>query len=444
LVGQRTLKEKNAMAYIHGAVSVPELAGTPDFGEPIAIAPPVTGTRLKTVLALPGFRFADNKLQPEHVQAIKDFAKVVAADKTAGRILRFVGHTDSAGPAKVNLRLGFGRAQLALMRMTEELEALGEFGIKTLLMTQGEATRLGDNRTAAGRATNRGVAIVFERPAPPCSPSGSGALHGFADARARVPDIRPGRASDLNLDRFEFKLALVPPQHRAAIDALAKRIIDAAVHIVSGPLGRVELFGHADFIGERGYNNPLGLLRAKAVRNALIATLEKKMRGVTSRIEIDAFSLGEDYPVDASDRSDEGRARSRRVQVYAFLVPWVRFPHEITHDPGGNKKPPEPPPPPPDPDIDAILRMKIPNAPRKCVNVYDVVVKLLRKILDRLLDRSPIPRRFHKKVRELAEKRARDFRDDLIEQGLKEIGLEGQVNVAARKLVVHAMQQACI
>jgi hypothetical protein len=198
----------------------------------------------------------------------------------------------------------------------------------------------------------------------------------------------------------------------------------------------------ADFIGERGYNNPLGLLRAKAVRNALIATLEKKMRGVTSRIEIDPFSLGEDYPVDPTDRSDEGRARSRRVQVYAFLVPWVPFPHEITNDPGGNKGPPEPPPP--DPDIDAILRMKIPNAPRKCVKVYDEVVKFLRKLLDRLLDRSPIPRRFHKKVRELAEKRAADFRDDLIEQGLKEIGLEGQVKVAARKLVVHAMQQACI
>ena len=432
------------MAYIHGAGSVSELAETSDFGEPIVITTPVTQTRLKTVLALPGFKFADNKLRPEHVKAIKDFAKVVAADKSADRSLRFVGHTDSAGPLKVNLRLGFGRAQIALLQMTDELDALGDSGVDMLIMTQGSATRLGDNRTAVGRATNRGVAIVFERPAPPCGTSGGGGLHGFADTRARLPDIRPRRRADLNLDQFEFKLALVPAQHRAAIDALAKRIIDAALHIVSGPLGRVELFGHADFIGERGYNNPLGLLRAKAVRNALIATLEKKMRGVTSRIEIDPFSLGEDYPVDPTDRSDGGRARSRRVQVYAFLVPWVPFPHEITNDPGGNKGPPEPPPPPPDPDIDAILRMKIPNAPRKCVKVYDEVVKFLRKLLDRLLDRSPIPRRFHKKVRELAEKRAADFRDDLIEQGLKEIGLEGQVKVAARKLVVHAMQQACI
>ena len=111
------------MAYIHGAVAVPELADTSDLGEPIVIAPPATQTKVKTVLALPGFTFADNKLKPEHVTAIKDFAKVVAADKTPGRLLRFVGHTDSAGPPKVNLRLGFGRAQMALMRMTEELES---------------------------------------------------------------------------------------------------------------------------------------------------------------------------------------------------------------------------------------------------------------------------------------------------------------------------------
>ena len=427
------------MSYIHGGVSVPELAETSNFGEPIVIATPVTQTRVKTVLALPGFKFADNKLRPEHLKAIKDFAKVVAADKTAGRVLRFVGHTDPAGPAKVNLRLGFGRAQMALMQMTEELEALGEFGIKTLLMTQGEATRLGDNRTAVGRATNRGVAIVFERPAPPCRPSGDGGLRGFGEPPARVPDLRPNRPADLNLDRFEFKLALVPPHHHPAIDALAKRIVAAALH-VRGPLGKVELFGHADFIGERGYNNPLGLLRAKAVRVALVAALEKKLRGVTSRIEIDPFSLSEDYPIDPSDRSDEGRARSRRVQVYATLVPWVPFPWEITKDPGGPKNGPRDPE---EPDIPTILNTKVPNSPRKCVRLYDVVVKFLRKLLDDLLGKSPIPRRFHKKIKELAEKRAADLRDDLVDKGLDEIGLEGQIKVAARRLVVHAIRQAC-
>jgi outer membrane protein OmpA-like peptidoglycan-associated protein len=420
---------------------VPELAETSDFGEPIVIATPVTHTRVKTVLALPGFKFADNKLRPEHVKAIKDFAKVVAADKTAGRVLRFVGHTDSAGPPKVNLRLGFGRAQMALMQMTEELEALGEFGIKTLLMTQGAATRLGDNRTEAGRATNRGVAIVFERPAPPCRPSGGGGLRGFAG----VPDTRPSRPADLNLDRFEFKLALVPPVHRSAIDALADRIV-AVARRVRGPVGKVELFGHADFIGERSYNIPLGLLRAKAVRNALVAALEKRLRGVTSRIEIVPVSLGEDYPLDSSDRSDEGRARSRRVQVYVALVPVPPPPKTVPppwkytpKDPGPWKGPPYRQPS----DLDVIFEKEIPKSSRKCVRPYDKVVTFLRRLLDKLLGGSPIPSRYHKKIRELAEKRAADLRDDLVDQGLDEIGLEGQLKVAARRLIVHAIKQAC-
>ena len=435
------------MAYIHGGVAAPELAETSAFGEPIVIAPPRTHTRLKTVLALPGFKFADNKLQPEHVKAIKDFAKVVAADKTPGRLLRFVGHTDSAGPPAINLRLGFGRAQMALMRMREELEALGEFGLEMFLLTTGAAVRLGDNRTAEGRATNRGVSVVFERPAPPCGPTGGGGLRGFGEfADSKVPDTRPRRREDLNLDRFEFKLSLVPPVHRAAIDALADRIVNVARHRLHGSLGKVQLFGHADFIGERGYNNPLGLMRAKAVRGVLVTALEARLRGVTSRVEIVPLSLGEDYPVDPSDRSDEGRAQSRRVQVYVDLVPWVPWPHEIKKDPGGSGHGPPKPPEPPEPEIDIqkILNTPIPKLPRKCVKPYDWVVKFLRRLLDRILDKSPIPRRFHKKIKELAEQRAAGLRDDLIDKGLEEVGLEGRPKAIARQLILYAMQQACI
>jgi outer membrane protein OmpA-like peptidoglycan-associated protein len=376
------------------------------------------------------------------VKAIKEFAKVVAADKSPDRLLRFIGHTDTAGPPVVNLRLGFGRAQIAQMQMNDELQALGEFGINTLVMTQGAATRLGDNRTVAGRATNRGVAIEFERPAPPCVPLGGGGLRGLGGlADAKIADTRPNKPADPTIDQFEFKLSLVPPQHRAAIEALAGRIIAAAVH-VKGPLGRVELFGHADFIGEPSYNNPLGLLRAKAVRGALVAALEKRMRGVTSRIEIDAFSLGEDYPVDSSDRSDEGRARSRRVQVYAMLVPWVPFPWEYNKDPGPGRW--KGPPNQPESETDIILRTKVPPPPRKCVKVYDKVVAFLRRKLDQLLDVSPIPRRYHKKVKALAEQWAADRRDEVIDKGLDELGLEGQLKVAARKLVLYAIQKACI
>jgi hypothetical protein len=78
------------------------------------------------------------------------------------------------------------------------------------------------------------------------------------------------------------------------------------------------------------------------------------------------------------------------------------------------------------------------------VKPYDWVVKFLRRLLDRILDKSPIPRRFHKKIKELAEQRAAGLRDDLIDKGLEEVGLEGRPKAIARQLILYAMQQACI
>ena len=75
---------------------------------------------------------------------------------------------------------------------------------------------------------------------------------------------------------------------------------------------------------------------------------------------------------------------------------------------------------------------------------YDWIVRKLRQGLDWLLQNSPIPPKYHARIRELAEKRARDLRDDLIESGLEEMGLEARFRPTARQLIVYAIQQACI
>ena len=70
-------------------------------------------------------------------------------------------------------------------------------------------------------------------------------------------------------------------------------------------------------------------------------------------------------------------------------------------------------------------------------------VKFLRRLLDKALKESPIPQRFHAQIRELAEKRAADLRDDLIDRGLEELELEGRLKETARGLIVAAIQKAC-
>jgi outer membrane protein OmpA-like peptidoglycan-associated protein len=286
------------------------------------------------------------------------------------------------------------------------------------------------------------VAVVFERSAPPCGTSGG--LRGFGE-----PAVAAGPTADLVFDKFEFGLSLVPAAHKPAIDALADRIV-AIARQVPGPLGTVRLVGHTDFIDTEKYNQALGLMRAKAVHGALATALEARLRGVTSRIEIVPESRGELQPV-TTDKSAAGRDRNRRVEVFVSLnppaplppkpkVPRVPYPWEYK----GPEGPKGPPYKPPLSETDKILTTKVPPLPRKCVKPYDWIVRKLRRLLNWLLQKSPIPRKYHARIRELAEKRARDLRDDLIENGLDEMGLEARFRPAARQLIVHAIQRACV
>lgn len=270
------------------------------------------------------------------------------------------------------------------------------------------------------------------------------------------PAVAAGPKADLVFDKFEFGLSLVPAAHKPAIDALADRIV-AIARQVPGPLGTVRLVGHTDFIDTEKYNRALGMLRAKAVRGALATALESRMRGVTSRIEIVPESRGELQPV-TKDKSAAGRELNRRVEVFVSLTspappqpPPTKPKIPGVTDPWDKYRPPDWPGPPyrPQPSeiekkIQEILNTKVPPLRRICVKPYDWIVRKLRQGLDWLLQNSPIPPKYHARIRELAEKRARDLRDDLIESGLEEMGLEARFRPTARQLIVYAIQQACI
>jgi len=122
----------------------------------------------------------------------------------------------------------------------------------------------------------------------------------------------------------------------------------------------------------------------------------------------------------------------------------VPYPWEYKPPEGPKGPPHQPEPSEIDKEIQVILNTKVPPLPRKCVNLYDWVVQKLRRLLSRLLQKSPIPRNYHARIQELAERRARGLRDDLIERGLEEMGLEARFRPTARQLIVYAIQQACI
>ncbi|MCA9517807.1 MAG: OmpA family protein, partial [Myxococcales bacterium] len=83
-----------------------------------------------------------------------------------------------------------------------------------------------------------------------------------------------------------------------------------AAELAALPPGDVEIVGHTDHDGSREYNLDLSRRRAEAVHAALRARLPD------TRHRLSATGVGEGSPI-ASNATEEGRARNRRVEIVA-------------------------------------------------------------------------------------------------------------------------------
>jgi outer membrane protein OmpA-like peptidoglycan-associated protein len=114
---------------------------------------------------------------------------------------------------------------------------------------------------------------------------------------------RDGDVIKLNLPdavTFDFNSASLKPQFRPALDGVASTLADY-------PQTVVEISGHTDSVGSDAYNQRLSEDRAGSVANYLVG------KGlVRERFEI--VGMGKRYPV-ASNDTDDGRARNRRVEI---------------------------------------------------------------------------------------------------------------------------------
>jgi len=99
---------------------------------------------------------------------------------------------------------------------------------------------------------------------------------------------------------FDFDRAVIRPEGRAKLDALALQIGQITLEVVIAT-------GHTDSVGTEAYNIKLGERRAQAVKAYLIS------KGVDKR-RVYVESRGESQPV-ADNRNKEGRAKNRRVEI---------------------------------------------------------------------------------------------------------------------------------
>ena len=125
---------------------------------------------------------------------------------------------------------------------------------------------------------------------------------------------------------FDFDKSIVKSQY-------LPHLANAAVVLNNHPDLKVDIQGHADWIGPDEYNLKLGLRRAEAVKAVLVDNGVSPHRLSTS-------SMGERQPI-ADNRTSQGRALNRRVEIHvsepeASLRPGVIRPGNPAYlTPGG-------------------------------------------------------------------------------------------------------------
>jgi peptidoglycan-associated lipoprotein len=108
----------------------------------------------------------------------------------------------------------------------------------------------------------------------------------------------------LSEDQGKFKLgkADLPEEATAALDSMVNNLKADKKAVW------VEIEGHTDNVGDKKYNEQLGLLRAEAVKRYLYEKHQVPLH------KINVISYGEDKPA-APNKTRDGRAQNRRVVI---------------------------------------------------------------------------------------------------------------------------------
>ncbi len=140
-----------------------------------------------------------------------------------------------------------------------------------------------------------------------------GAVIGHYVCEAAPPPVPPAPPPSPPPAKGEPLVTLHGPQfdfNKATLKPEGKRMVDHAIQVMKDkPSMKVSVEGHTDSIGSEAYNQRLSERRAQAVRDYMIEN------GISpGRIATRGF--GKSRPV-ASNKTAEGRAQNRRVEIIA-------------------------------------------------------------------------------------------------------------------------------
>jgi OOP family OmpA-OmpF porin len=221
------------------------------------------------------FAFDKAELTEEGKKAIETYRKELRPEIAEAYAGIIIGHTDSTGNAEYNLGLSKRRAQA----VSDYLVSTGVDAGKLREVGRGEEAPIASNDTPEGRTQNRRVEII-----------------AIAEPRA--------------LDTIRFPSVVLFPRRSAELTEQGKDVLATQLQEAREMLSRaayIEVIGHTDDVGDDAYNQELSEQRAASVRNYLAGAGVDASKMVT-------VGAGELMPI-ASNKTDEGRAENRRVEV---------------------------------------------------------------------------------------------------------------------------------
>ena len=128
-----------------------------------------------------------------------------------------------------------------------------------------------------------------------------------ADARADAIEIATRKllfevVLSEDQGKFKFGRTDLPAEAAVAIDQMVAGLQNQKNAVW------IEIEGHTDNVGDKGFNNRLGMNRAEAVKKYLYEKHQLPLH------KMNVISYGEDKPV-APNRTRDGRAQNRRVVI---------------------------------------------------------------------------------------------------------------------------------
>ncbi len=168
----------------------------------------------------------------------------------------------------------------------QKAEAAGKSAAAAQTAADAAATRAAEANTRAGEAATRATAV------------GGRLDEVVASSRRLVYEVT------LSEDQGNFKFGKkdLPDEAKARLDELISQL-------KADPKGiYIEIEGHTDNVGDKTYNEQLGMERAEAVKRYLYEQHQVPLH------KINVISYGEGKPV-SPNNTREGRAQNRRVVV---------------------------------------------------------------------------------------------------------------------------------